>query len=239
MQNNKIKNRKFFRFQKYNLLAFLMAIIIFALGFFISDWLNDRRFLEIDRAKQNLQIQIMGMETQLTHFRDIVCEGIGDDILTPELNIIKEKLGLLANSLGKNHPEVIGLKKHYALLQIKHYQFSKELNQRCGLKLTHLLYFYGDQRICPDCERQSQILTSLEENYDHLKIYSFDYEIELPALAIIKPVIPPEYLKDEPENRKEVRRNNIKKYLPIIVINNQPFFGFQDLEEIKKLLGLE
>lgn len=228
-----IKQREPLKILKY-ILTFLIVIIIFALGFFISDWLNDKRFIHIEMARQELQIQIMGMETQLAHFRDILCPDIGEDILTHELHVIGEKLQFMANSLGKDHPEVVHLKKHYTILQIRHYQFSKELNQRCNLGLTHILYFYADEKNCPDCEKQGHILTNLRRDYPNLRIYSFDYELKLPALAIIKPTIPLQ--------EKELEENNEDKpkdYLPIIVINEKPFFGFQSLEEMKGLLLLK
>lgn len=216
------QKRKLIDFKKY-ILTFVIVITIFALGFFTSDYLNDKRFLAIDRARQEFQIQIMGLETQLAHFKDILCPDIGNDILTHELHLIGDKLQFMSNTLGENHPEVIHLKKHYSLLQIRHYQFSKELNERCDLGLTHILYFYDNKRACPDCEKQGHILTYLRENYPFLRIYSFDYGIELPALAVIKPIIP-------------VGKKN---YLPIIVINEKPFFGFQDLEKMKELLEIK
>jgi len=226
------KKRESINIQKY-VLAFFIAVIIFTLGFLMSDYLNDQRFIEIDRARQEFQIQIMGLETQLAHFKDVLCDDIGDDILAHELHVIGDKLGFMGNAMGENHPEVLHLKKHYSILQIRHYQFSKELNQRCDLGLIHILYFFADERICPDCEKQGHILTYLRENHPHLRIYSFEYNLELPALAIIKPIIPSEYLKEIPRNR------NKKEYLPIIVINEKPFFGFQSLDEMKELLEID
>jgi glutaredoxin len=219
--------------QKYNILAFLIAIMIFTFGFLVSDYINDKRFLKIERIRQKLEIQIMGMETQLTHFKDILCPDINDDILDHELHtVIEEKIQFMANNLGKEHPEVIHFKKYYSLLQIQHYQFSKELNQKCDLGLTHIIHLYADLKMCPDCDNQGHVLNQLQKNYKHLRIYSFDYNLKLPALAVIKPVIPSEYLTEETKNNRE------KKYLPIIIINNKPFFGFQDLEEMKKNLKL-
>jgi hypothetical protein len=219
-----LKKRQPFTIQKY-IIAFFIVAIIFAFGFLISDYINDKRFLEIERARQEFQIQIMGMETQIAHFRDILCDEIGDDILTHELHIIGEKLEFMSSAMGKNHPEVIHFKKHYALLQIRHYQFSKELNQRCNLGLTHILYFFAEEKDCPDCEKQSYVLTNLRKNHPHLRIYSFNYNLELPALSVIQPIIPLDY--------KE------KEYLPVIVIDNKPFFGFQDFQTMKKLLQVE
>jgi glutaredoxin len=220
------EKRQPFTIQKY-ILAFFVVVIIFTFGFLLSDYINDKRFLEIERAREKFQIQIMGMETQLAHFRDILCPEIGDDILAHELHLIGEKLQFMSNAKGKDHPEVIHFKKYYTLLQIKHYQFSKELNQRCNLRLTHILYFFAEKKDCPDCEKQGYILTNLRQNHPHLRIYSFNYNLELPALSIIKPIIP---TKDKEKERG---------YLPIIVINEEPFFGFRDFQEMKKLLQLE
>jgi len=233
------KQRPPLTFKKYVLTFFIVAII-FTLGFLTSDYLNDKRFLEINRAREEFQIQIMGLETQLAHFKDILCPDIGDDILTHELHVIGEKLQFMKNDLGVDHPEVLHLRKHYSLLQVRHHQFSKELNQRCNLGLIHILYFYADNRACPKCEKQGYILTHLRKNHPHLRIYSFDYNLELPALAVVKPIIPPKYLEETPKNRNNRIVSSVQKeYLPIIVINEKPFFGFQDLDAMKGILEIE
>ena len=231
--------------QKY-ILTFCFTAIIFSLGFFVSDYLNDKRFSEINTMKQEFQIQVLGMEAQLAHFEKILCPDIGDDILTHELHVIGEKLEFMANSLGYNHPEVLHLKKYYSLLQIRHYRFSQQLSERCDLGLVHILYFFANEEYCPDCEKQSAVLSFLREQYPLLRIYSFDYNLDLMALAAIKPS-PPESalelnieIETEPEPESEIKADNEsltqEHYLPIIVIEGKPFWGFRDIQEMKKIL---
>ena len=238
-----LKKRKPISIQKY-ILAFCLVIIIFMFGFFVSDELNDKRFSEINTMKQEFQIQVLDMEAQLAHFEKILCPDIGDDILTYELHAIGEKLEFMANSLGYNHPEVLHLKKYYSLLQIRHYHFSRELCKRCDLGLIHILYFFADEKYCPNCEKQSVILTHLRREYPFLRIYSFNYKLDLLALEIIKPIIPSEYLiydETAPDSNTDPKTKSLvndspKQYLPIIVINGEPYFGFRTLQEMKELL---
>ena len=236
MQNNnlKLQKRQPVNVQIY-ILAFIAASMIFFLGFLFNDYLNDKRFLEIDRIKRDFQIQILSMETQLAHFEKILCPDIGDDILTHELHIIGEKLEFMAENLGRDHPEVLHLKKYYSLLQIRHYHLSQQLCERCDLGLVHILYFFADEEDCPDCEEQGFLLTYLREKYPKLRIYSFDYELELLALAAIRPLRPePELVLEEAAASNLL---NQKYHLPVLVIEGQVFWGFRGLEELEEILA--
>ena len=215
------KKRPPFHTQKY-IITFLISVIVFASGFLISDYFNNWRFSEINRAKQDFQVQVFSLETQLSYFKDILCADINEDILTHELHLIGEKLQFMENDLGKNHPEVKHLKQYYTLLQIRHYQSSQRLNERCNLNLVHILYFYADRRACPDCQKQGEVLSYLRQKYPLLRIYSFDYQLDLPSLAIVRP------------RGLTMPQDN---YLPIIVIENQSLYGFKTIEEIEKILS--
>jgi len=215
------KKRPPFHTQKY-IITFLISVIVFASGFLISDYFNNWRFSEINRAKQDFQVQVFSLETQISYFKDILCADINEDILTHELHLIGEKLQFMENDLGKNHSEVRHLKQYYTLLQIRHYQSSQRLSERCNLNLVHILYFYADRRACPDCQKQGEVLSYLRKKYPLLRIYSFDYQLDLPSLAIVRP-----RNLTMPED----------DYLPIIVIENQPFYGFKTIEEIEKILS--
>ena len=228
------QKRKQITFQKY-ILAFFITAMIFGLGFFVSHYINNIRFSEINRMRKDFQIQILDMEAQLAHFEEILCPDIGDDILTHELHIIGEKLEFMAENLGRDHPEVLHLKKYYSLLQIRHYHLSQQLCERCALGLVHILYFFADEEDCPDCEEQGFLLTYLREKYPKLRIYSFDYELELLALAAIRPLRPePELVFEEAAAPNLL---NQKYHLPVLVIEGQVFWGFRGLEEMEELLA--
>lgn len=232
-ENLKKQERRPINFRRH-FLAFCFTIIIFSLGFFISNHINSKRLSEIDEIKREVQVNIKGMELQLAHFKKALCPDISDDILTNELHSIERKLNFMKNSLGYDHPEVTHLKKYFSLLQIRHYHFSQQLCERCNLGLTHILYFFADEEYCPNCEKQTFILTYLRRIYPHLRIYSFNYHLDLLALNIVKPTVPIEYLINNKENLN--LETTLKQYLPIIVINGEPHFGFKSLKEIRELI---
>jgi len=240
MQHQNLKSRKR---QPINISiyisAFLIATAIFSLGFFMSEYLNNKRFANINQARDVLRIQILDMETQLAHFKHMICADVGADILTHELHVIGEKLEFMSGELGKDRSEVVHLKKYYALLQIRHYQLSKQLNERCNLGLSHILYFHSEPKYCPNCREQGIILTHLRREYPWLRIYSFDYNLDLLALNVIRPAIPSEHTEEE-NNRENTSRGSrvgvSKNYLPILVINNNPYFGFKNIEEVRALI---
>jgi len=235
------EKRKNFEIEKY-ILTLVITLIIFSLGFFFSDYVNDKRFSEIDKMRKNFEIQILDMGSQITHFEDVLCRDIGDDILTHELHLIGEKLEFMAENLGQDHSEVAHLKKYYSLLQIRHYRFSQQLSQRCDLGLVHLIYFFGDAVSCPDCGKQGAILSYLREKHPQLRIYSFDYDLELLALDAIRLSIQ----NKEDKNIDYVSENNgeqgigkeEKTELPIMLTGNQVFRGLMSIEDIESALNL-
>lgn len=217
-----MSNRRPINPQKY-ILAFIFSALIFALGFLLSAHINNRRLAEINVMRQMFQVQVLALETQLSHFKEMLCPDIGADILTHELHLIGERLQFMAENLGKNHPEVLTLQKYYSLLQIRHYQLSVQINQRCNLGLAHVLYFFSDPRNCPDCEQQGRILSFLRQEHSRLRVYSFNYHLDLPALAVIKPLSPNE-------------NGNQDNRLPLIIVDKKPYWGLKNIQEMKVIL---
>ena len=86
--------------------------------------------------------------------------------------------------------------------------------QLCGCSDNNLK---GD---CEDCGRQGDVLTYLRATYPTLRVYSFDYNLELGALKTL------------------VNLNQINGYqLPSMVIGGKaPVYGFKNLQDMEKLV---
>ena len=91
----------------------------------------------------------------------------------------------------------------------------KRITERCGQKSIFILYFYKNDN-CNDCTRQGYVLTSLREKYPNLRVYSFDYNLDVSAI------------------RAMVSIYKVKDNLPAIVINGKVYNGFKTLEQIEK-----
>ncbi|MDP4020622.1 MAG: hypothetical protein Q8P58_01070, partial [Candidatus Adlerbacteria bacterium] len=160
-------------------------------------------------------------ETQFELLGNLDCELLGEHpVLSEELSNLAERLSYTENSLGDKNEQVIQLKKQYSLLQIKDYLLMQEISRKCGSKPVFVLYFYSNEGDCTDCSRAGEVLTYLRGEYPGLRVYSFDYHLELGALETLIAL-------------RKVQADE----LPAFIINNRaPVYGFKNVEEMEVLI---
>lgn len=206
-----------FDWKKY-VIALFITLTIFGSVVYISTIIGNKRIAEVRAIQEKVTLDIASSETQFNLLRELSCNDIDNSILSSELNSLAERLTILEDSGRRNTAEVLSLKNSYALLQIKDYLLSKEINKKCGLRPVTVLYFYSNEGDCPDCAKEGYVLTFLRTEYPQLRIYSFDYNSDLSAvrtLASLFKVQPP---------------------LPALVIKDKAYSGFQSVEQIEALL---
>ena len=93
----------------------------------------------------------------------------------------------------------------------------KKISQQCNDKTAFILYFYSNQS-CDDCQDQGFVLTKIHELYPQIRIYSFDYDYNIPTIETLKSIY------------------NIKNQLPALYINGKVTYGLKTLDQIKKLI---
>ena len=118
----------------------------------------------------------------------------------------------------KGNADALQLKRYYSLLEIKDYLLTKKINERCGLKRIPVLYFYTTAENCTECTKQGYVLTELRNKYPNMRVYSFDYSLDLSALRALLKIYRIEDTK-----------------LPAMVINEHKVTGFQSVEDIEKI----
>ncbi len=204
------------------LLALLITGGIFAAGFWTADTINNLRLSEIQDIEERIAIDILSLETQFDLMGQLACSEIAENsVLSSELNPLAEKLAYAEETLGVSNKEVVSLKRQYSLLAIKDYLLMKEVTKKCGLKPVFILYFYSNAGDCSRCDAVGNILTYLREKYAGLRVYSFDYHLDLGALKTLIAIM------------------KIKAELPVLVIDEEPFYGLDNLDSIEKSLPLE
>ena len=206
--------------QKY-LLAFVITAAIFATAFYVASSLDTRRLADIRATQEAISIDILSLETQFALLGSLDCDIIADNpVLSKELNELAGRLSVAEENLGSDNPQVMSLKKQYSLLQIKDYLLMRQIGQKCSsFKPVSVLYFYSNQGDCADCRRMGEVLTYLRSQYPDLRVYSFDYHLELSALETL------------------IKLRRIQGQLPALVIGNRaPLYGFKNLEEMQTLL---
>ncbi len=204
-----------FEWFKY-VVTFVITAGIFITVFYVTKIMSERKLTEIRSIQDKISIDLLSSETQFSLLKRSTCTQDGNSLLAPEIGSLGERLAFMESQLGTDNAQVIGLKKYYSLLQIKDYLLGLELSQKCDFKPIYILYFYKNE--CTDCEKQGYVLTALREKYPELRVYSFDTELDLSAIATLKTLY------------------KVSDTLPVVVINEKPYTGFQSIETVEKLI---
>lgn len=202
--------------KKY-LLVFLITVGIFAVAFIISNYVNDRRYEVIKNTSDKISIDILSLETQFELFQESSCASLKNSILSDEINALADKLSYAEDQRGIDDEDVVNLKKFYSLLEIKDYLLMKKVDTRCDVNPISILYFYTNKD-CDDCTKQGYVLTRLRNDHPELKVYSFDYDLDLNAIKTLTSLY------------------KIPKELPALVINEKTYTTFQSVEQIQKII---
>ena len=205
--------------KKY-IFAFLITVAIFGTAFYIASRIDDQRVADIRAAEDSVSVDILSSETQYELLNNLDCKTIAENpILSSELNSLASRLSVAEDNLGATNPEVIQLKQRYSLLEIKDYLLMQQVSKKCNLKPVFILYFYSNAGDCPNCSREGDVLTYLRGQYPGLRVYSFDYNLDLSALRTL------------------ISLQNLKGPLPAVLINNrEPVYGFKTLDQMQALI---
>ncbi len=203
-------------YKKY-LYAFIISGAIFLTALYISNTLNNKRLTQIKSIQDAIATDILSSETQFSLLSELSCNEVSKSLLSSELNNLAEKIEYSEKNIGENK-DVVQLKKFYSLLEIKDYLLMRRVAERCGKKFMFALYFYADKKTCPDCEKTGYTLTYLREKYPDLRVYSFDYNLDVSAVETLITVF------------------DIKSELPALLIGNQSINGYKEKEDLEKIL---
>ena len=205
--------------KKY-LFTFFVTVAIFTTAFFASNFFSQKRVENVKFIQDNIAIDILSSETQFDLLKEVSCQNVGYSILSVELNTLGDKLSHTENERGETDQDVVYLKKYYSLLQVKDYLLSKKLAEKCGAvkKPVFVIYFYSNEGDCPDCKREGYVLTRLKEKYPELRVYSFDYNLDLSVIDSLKAIY------------------RIEKALPALVVEDKVYTGYKSIEEMEDLL---
>jgi len=201
--------------KKY-VIVFFITVTIFVTGLWISNFFNNRKINQLKSTESTISLDLLSSETQFSLLQEQSCKDVENStILSSELNSLADKISYSENNIGSENVDVVSLKKNYSLLEIKDYLLMKKIRERCGEKSIFILYFYKNDN-CDACTKQGYVLTALREKYPDLRVYSFDYNLDLSAIKTMTSIY------------------KVPDDLPAIVINGKVYSGFKTLEEIEK-----
>jgi len=169
--------------------------------------------------QNRVSIDILSSETQFALLSESSCETVGDTSLSKDLDSLGAKLSYAEVNLNSNKEDVQWLKKNYSLLEIKDYVLMKKLSERCEIKPVYILYFYSNETgACLDCQKEGIVLTELRKKYPGLRVYSFEYDLDLAALKTLESLY------------------NVQPELPAIVIHKRVEYGWKSVEDMEKIM---
>ena len=200
--------------KKYVIVLFITSTI-FVGGLWLSNYFNNKKIDQLKSIEDKISVDLMSSETQFSLMQELSCKDVSTTVLSSELNSLAEKISFSENNIGNDDSNVVSLKKYYSLLEIKDYLLMKAITQRCGQKPIFVLYFYKNDQ-CDDCTKQGYVLTSLREKYPNLRVYSFDYNLDLSSIKAMTSIY------------------KVPDSLPALVINGKVYSGFQTVDEIEK-----
>ncbi|MBP6868986.1 MAG: hypothetical protein KBC16_02650 [Candidatus Pacebacteria bacterium] len=199
------------------ILALFITLAIIGTVVYAVNYLDQQRVQELNAIQTQLSTDTLSIETQFSLLEEVPCEDIAEGtLLSQEVGTLGDKLAYTENRLGSDNAEVLQLKKQYTLLQIRDYLLTKRLRETCDLEPVVALYFYSNAGDCKDCERAGAALSYLRETYPRLRVYSFDYHLELGALQTLEQV------------------EKVEPVFPAFIIEGKRSYGFTTLEDFEK-----
>ena len=199
--------------------VFLITLGIFGTAFYTSTQLNNKKIAELQTIQNRVAIDVSASEMQFNLLAEASCENATSTSLSNDMDTLGSKLSYAETNITTNADDVNWLEKEYSLLEIKDYLLTKQIAKKCGLQPATILYFYSNKHgSCPDCRKEGLVLTDLRKNYPGIRVYSFDYDLDLSTLDTIESI------------------HKINENLPALVINGETYHGFQSTDSIKALI---
>lgn len=204
-------------FTRNLLIALLITLAIIGTVAIAIGYLNSARVENLSTIADQIAIDTLSLDTQFSLLEAAPCDSATSSAtLISSLADLGNRLSYAENQLGSDNQQVIRLKQQYSLLEIRDYLITRELAAACGTKPVTVLYFYSNAGDCADCDKAGYALSYLRNTYPSLRVYSFDYNLDLGALKTLIAIL------------------KVENKLPAFIINGKQSYGFTSLEELEK-----
>lgn len=200
------------------LLALVITIVLVGTIIYAVSYLDRQRVAQLNELQTRLATDTLSVETQFALLEEASCSALTEgNTLSQEMSSLGERLASAESRLGSDNKQVLELKKQYTLLQIRDYLLTKRLSENCDIDPTVVLYFYSNQPgSCEDCDRAAYGLSYLHELNPALRVYAFDYNLDLGALKTLIAV------------------EDVEPDFPAFIIEGDSVYGFEDVDEFKE-----
>lgn len=200
------------------IVVFVITAALFLTTLALSSFLSGRKLENIKSIQDTVAIDIMSSETQFQLLQELSCKDVAANTLSDTLNELADKIAYSEQNI-RDKSQVTELKRYYSLLEIKDYLLMQKIKDKCGTSVVPIFYFYTTAENCSECIKQSAVLTELRNEYPEVRIYSFDYNLDLTALQSLIKIFKVEDTK-----------------LPALVMGEKLYTGFKSRTDIEKAL---
>ncbi len=200
------------------ILVFVITGILFASGFFLSNYFNEKKINQLKSIQDKISIDILSSEAQFSLLAEASCQDFSNTSLSHELSDLSERLDYGERTIGANNPDIVALRRYYSLLEIKDYLLMKKMVERCHISVPHIIYFYSNADDCEDCGKQWGTITALRNTYPELRVYTFDYNLDLSATKTL------------------ISMYKVPAEFPAMVLAGKVYTGYQEFGTIEKSL---
>lgn len=197
------------------LLALGLTLLLTGTVIYAVNYLNDIRIRELSAIEDQLAVDTLSLDTQFSLLSAAPCNSSTSTTFTTELSDLGSRLSYAENQLGTDDTRVIHLKKRYSLLEIRDYLITKQFASECNTHPVIVLYFYSNNGDCDSCDKAGYALSYLRDTHPALRVYSFDYNLDLGALKTLIGLL------------------GVAEPLPAFVINGKQHHGFTTLADLE------
>ncbi len=206
------------------IISLVITVVLIGTVVYAINYLNQQRVAQLNTIEDQLSTDTLSVETQYALLENAPCSDFTngssteDTLLSQEVSSLGDKLSYTESKLGSTDPQVLQLKDQYTLLEIRDYLLTEQLSKTCNLKPTIVLYFYSNNTgSCnTECDQASADLQYLRQTYPSIRVYSFDYNLDLAALKTLETV------------------EKVRPTFPAFVINNKQYYGYTSLSDFEK-----
>lgn len=210
--------------EKY-IVAGLITGGIFILGVLFGLLIEGKRLSYVDDISKEQNLDFSSLQLQYAFIDQLSqeknCEGVSKTFEEniENLEVTRIRLETFDEGAKLNKKDFDMLKREYILAQIRYWLLAKKTKELCGDDIVTILYFFSDDKECPDCNNQAFVLTYLKKIFkEKLLIFSFDSKLkEEPMISILKSTY------------------GVSKF-PSIVIEGKKYEGLTKKEDILKII---
>lgn len=185
---------------KRYIIAGILTLLIFILGVLLGMVIEGKRISYIENLYQKQQVEFSSTQLQYAYLNALAedeksgngegsdsCQNVFKkfDFNLKQLGEASDKLQSYAANNRISSEEFQLLKRQYTIELLRYWLFSKQVQDICGEDFVRVLYFFSDDKKCPQCADEQAVLTYLKNKFNQ-KILIFAIDESLTEEQMVK-----------------------------------------------------